>query len=434
MVLDFPKTERRKLANGLEVVFLENHQAPVVTTALLYRCGTRDETHAEQGAAHFLEHMMFKGSERFGPGEVDRVTQELGGANNAFTSHDVTAYYFQFSSEHWHKGLEIESDRLRGLTLDPAEVDSERSVILEEIAMYDNDPWSALDLSVSAQLFREHAYGRPVLGTRESLRGLGAAELKHFHQAHYRPNNATLVVAGDFGGLEQAFSAVEKSFGSVPSGLRADQIELENGPSLMADGLSRLVRHEGSVARLQLSMPGPPADHVDFAALRVLLGLLTWGRSSRLQSTLVEREQSCVWVMSELREHQGPGMSTLALEVVPGHDPGAVEDRLFGELARLRHSAVEAEELERARNLVSSDWVFGHERIHQQALSVGVSYSLFGPGHAERTLKRALSVSAGELVEAARRYLDPELGAVVGWMLPAPDKGAADCTSGEGGR
>ena len=127
--------------------------------------GGRDESPGASGAAHFLEHMMFKGSARFGPGEIDRRTQALGGINNAFTSHDATAYYFAFASDRWHEALAIERDRLTALTLDPAEIASERQVILEELAMYRDEPWDALELAVQAELFATHPYGVPVLGS-----------------------------------------------------------------------------------------------------------------------------------------------------------------------------------------------------------------------------------------------------------------------------
>jgi zinc protease len=145
-----------RLGNGLTVCVLENRQAPVVTTAISYRAGTRDEPPGHGGVAHFLEHMMFKGAARFGPGEIDRRTQALGGSNNAFTSHDATTYYFSFAADRWTEALAIEADRMGGLSLDPKQVASERRVIREEIAMYDSEPWDALEVAVQARLFRGH--------------------------------------------------------------------------------------------------------------------------------------------------------------------------------------------------------------------------------------------------------------------------------------
>ena len=187
----------------------------VVTTAIVFRAGTRDETAGLGGAAHFLEHMMFKGSEHYGPGEVDRRTQALGGSNNAFTAHDVTAYHFSFAADRWTEGLAIEADRMRGLTLDPEEVESERQVIVEEIAMYDDEPWDALELAVLADFYGDHAYGKPVLGTREDLARTGPAELRSFQEHHYRPNRAALVIAGGVD-ADEAIARAREAFGDVP--------------------------------------------------------------------------------------------------------------------------------------------------------------------------------------------------------------------------
>ena len=133
------------LANGLRLAVLENRRAPIVSTGLWFLVGTADERSDEGGMAHFLEHMMFKGARRFGPGEIDRVTQALGGRSNAFTSHDATVYTFSFQTDRWPLALEIEADRLAGPTIDPLEFERKRRVVLEEISMYDNEPWDALE-------------------------------------------------------------------------------------------------------------------------------------------------------------------------------------------------------------------------------------------------------------------------------------------------
>ena len=162
------RQEVQRLDNGLEVVVLENDSSPVVTTAMTYRFGARDDPAERAGLAHFLEHMMFKGSAGFAAGEVDRRTRRLGGSNNAFTSHDATTYYFSFGRDRWTEALDIEADRMRGLLLVPEEVEAERAVILEEIAMYQAEPWDGLERAVQERLHRAHPYGRPVLGDAET--------------------------------------------------------------------------------------------------------------------------------------------------------------------------------------------------------------------------------------------------------------------------
>ena len=402
-----------RLDNGLTVCLLENRQAPLVTTALWYRAGTRDEAPGLGGTAHFLEHMMFKGSPRYGPGEIDRRTQALGGANNAFTSHDATAYYFNFAADRWGEALAIEADRMAALLLDPDEVASERQVILEEIAMYDSEPWDALEMAVQPRLFGGHPYGRPVLGTADELRAIGREELAAFHARCYRPDNAVLVVAGDLGA--DALGTVERALGGVPAGGHGRAPVTEPG---YPAGLDRLERRKGEVSRLLLSLPAPPGGHPDHAPLRLLVSLLGAGRTSRLQRALVDEGQLCVWVSADLSENQGSGQIAFGAEVVPGAEPAVVEAELLRQLALLAGEPPGAEELARAKQVALADWVFGHERVHQQALAAGFALALFDLEHLERELERLSAVGPERLLDVADRYLRPERGGVLGWSLP----------------
>jgi zinc protease len=410
-----PRLER--LDNGLTVCVLENRQAPVVTTAIFYRVGTRDEPRGHGGIAHFLEHMMFKGSARFGPGEIDRRTQALGGANNAFTNHDLTAYYFNFASDRWTEALAIEADRMDALTLDPGEVGSERQVILEEIAMYDSEPWDSLEMAVLAHLFPQHAYGKPVLGTRDELLATGAGELRAFHGRFYRPDNAVLVVAGDVG--EEAFAAIAEAMGGIaPGGARR---ALSTPPPSWPRGLDRFERRKGEVARLMLAMPAPEGTHPDHPPLRLLAALLAGGRTSRLHHELVENEQICVWLAADVTEGMDASQITITAEVVPGIEPARVEERLFWHIAEMVRTPPDEEEVERARQISYADWVFGHEKVHQQALSAGLALALFDLDHIDRQMERLLATGGDRLHEMAVRYLRPEESAVLGWSLPRSD-------------
>lgn len=405
-----------RMDNGLTVCLLENRQAPLVTSALFYRAGTRDESPGHGGVAHFLEHMMFKGSARFGPGEIDRRTQALGGSNNAFTSHDVTAYYFNFASDRWTEALTIEADRMSALNLDPAEVASERQVILEEIAMYDSEPWDALEMEVMKRLFGSHAYGKPVLGTKEELLATDESHLRDFHQRFYRPDNAVLVVAGDVG--EDALGEVERILGSVPSGAERRRGFSPPAPGDLPAGLTRLERRKGEVARILIALPGPPATHPDHPVLKLALTVLGGGRTCRIPRTLVEEEQICVWTSVDVSESMDASQIIVAAEVVPGVEPVRVEARLLELLADLEKNPPSAEEMERARQIATADWVFGHEKVHQQALSVGIARALYDLEHLDRHLAGVLAAGPGQVLDVAARYLRPEKGGVLGWSLP----------------
>jgi zinc protease len=409
------------LGNGLVVCLVVNPQAPVVTSALFYRAGTRDEPAGHDGVAHFLEHMMFKGSAKYGPGEIDRITQALGGVNNAFTSHDVTAYHFNFAADRWSEALAIEVDRMVALTLDEKEVVAERQVILEEIAMYENEPWDALELAVEANLFAGHPYGRPVLGRREELTATGRSDLAAFHQRFYRPDNAVLVVAGDVD--DGALEAVGKTFGRVEpaggaGGPGSHRRAGVSPPAAVPSSLLRVTRNKGEVARLLLALPAPRATEPEHAVLRLATTLLGGGRTSRLHRALVDEEQLCVWVSADLSEGLDASQVMVAAEVVPGVEPAHVEDRVLALIAGLRESPPSPEELDRAKRVATADWVFGHEKVHQQALSVGLALTLFDLDHVDRQLDGLTAAGIDEVCEVAERSLRPEAGGVLGWSLP----------------
>jgi len=405
--------EESLLDNGLTVCLARNRQAPLVSAALFYRAGCRDEEPGLGGLAHFLEHMMFKGSPAYGPGEIDRLTQRLGGSNNAFTSHDVTAYYFTFAADRWPVALAIEADRMCALTLDPEEVASERQVILEEIAMYRDDPWDALELATLAALWGDHPYGRPILGTEEALERAGREELASFHARCYRPDRAVLVLAGDLDA--SALERARDAFAAIPRGVE------ERAPlarPIVPAAERRVERQHGEVARMLLALPAPPPDAPGHAELRVLAATLALGRSSRLQRELVEEGELCLSVAVGVGEGAAASTFTIAAELLPGVDPGEVERRMRAALAELGERPLGDEELDRVRHVVQADWVYGHERIHQQALAVGAALAEFDLGQPERLLARALDAGPGALVETARRWLVPGRGGVFGVSFP----------------
>jgi zinc protease len=408
----------RQLDNGLRVCVLTNRQAPLVATALCFRAGTRDEPKGQGGIAHFLEHMMFKGAALYGRGAIDRHTQRLGGANNAFTSHDLTVYYFHLAGDRWTAALDMEEDRLRGLTLDPEEVSSERQVIEEEIAMYESEPWDALEIEVSSRMFAPHSYGRPVLGTRAELAAIGGPELAAFQRAFYDPSNAVFVVAGDVG--EEAFEAVAATLGQLPSGSAATR-NVETLP-VRTSSLDRLSHARGNVARLLLSLPAPGSGDSHYPAARLVATVLAGGRSSRLQRALVDEGQLATWVTAEIGDHVEMGDLTIAAEVVPGVEPEALEAGLMRELRRLVDEPPSSEEIERARQITLADWIFNHERIHEQAVAAAVGLALFGPDYLDEQLAAFRSLSGREIGEVAADILDLHQGGVLAWSLPREER------------
>ena len=404
-----------RLANGLEIHLLDNSDAPVATVALTYRAGGRDDPPGRAGLAHFLEHMMFKGSPAYAAGEIDRLTRALGGSNNAFTTQDLTTYYFSFGRREWRRALDIEADRMEELILDPEEIERERAVILEELAMYEAEPWDALERAVRKAFYGEHPYARPIAGTAADVRAVTRRDLHQFHRRFYRPDNAVLVVAGGVG--EGALEAVAARFGRAVAGGRPTAAP---PPPRSLDGLHRVRLERGKVARLLYWLPVPPADHGDFPALRLLAAVLGVGRSSRLQSALVEESGESAWLSVSLGEAEAGAALQVAAELVSGGSPEAVEEILEVELARLRLEPVDPVTLERAKRLLAADWVFAHERVEEQAMTLAQVASSFSVDYAARQLETVERLRPADLIDVAGRYLDPERGSVVGWAVPTP--------------
>ncbi|MYA06442.1 MAG: insulinase family protein [Holophagales bacterium] len=400
------------LDNGLRVVLLPQNGAESIVVALCYRAGSRDEEPGEGGLAHFLEHMMFKGSAAYEPGAIDRLTQGLGGTNNAFTSHDATLYHFQFECGSWQEALRIESDRMRGLSLLPAEVELEREVILEEIRMVEDDPWDALEQAVAGRIFGEHPYGRSVLGTRESLRALDAGALHSFHCRHYQPDRAVLVCAG--GLPPDAMEKIDATLGSVATG--PDTRDAGERPDPRTQ-FGRIELQRGETPRLLVAHPAPLPDDPVYLHLRLALAVLCSGRSSRVQRDLVEEDPLALWASAAVTGHRLGGMATLSAEAAPGVHPERLEEELYVRVEGLSSRPPAREALERAKRMLFADWVFMHEPIAERAMTAALEHALFSPGFSRDSFRALADATASDVAGACAAWLSAETR-VVGWSLP----------------
>lgn len=419
-----------RLEDGLTTCILPHRGSRLVATALCYGAGSLQENAGEEGGAHFLEHMMFKGSSRYPCGEIDRLTQAFGGSNNAFTSHDCTLYYFSFASDRWKIALEIEADRMANLTLDPEAVDSERKVIFEELARAEADPWDVLDGEVRSELYDGHPYGRKILGSRQSLEGLGSDRLRVLHERLYSPGNAVLALVGDIDlkALDEIRSRFSQTTRTPDGDSSIDsKLKIPKWPS----GLRRIERHMGEVARFMAALPGPSAQSGDFAALRLLLAILAGGRCSRLYRNLVDDSHLCSTVMADLGESVAPGAVVFALEAVPGIAPEAIEDSFWKILREARETGITEVEIERAKRMFLADWVFGFETVQSRAAALAQALCLFDQGYLERQRTQVLATTLKDLSNVAEKYLQPTESGIAGWSLPVGENyvssGSRDC-------
>lgn len=413
-----------RLKNGMRVLIAERHLDPVVAVMLFYRVGARNEREREAGAAHFLEHMMFKGTERLAKGEVDRLTALLGGQNNAFTGNDHTAYWFEFASDRWEQALAIEAERMAHLRLDPLEFESERQVVLEELSMGEDDPWRVLGRKVEAVLFGRHPYGRPIIGFADTLKGMGVDDLAAFYRRFYHPGNATLVIAGDVL-PKAALAAARRTFGAIPAGPDFEVADPPRPPVEDPLGPVRLeIRWDDPGKRLCMAWPTAPVGSEADLALDIVTTVLTGGRNSRLQRKIVLDGGLATQVSASNDARVEGGAFWLMAECAQGTQPSDLEAALDAELAALAEKPLGQAEFQRALRLIRSSEAHDGESISDLAEELG-SFAVDadwrlafdrGRRHGELTPARVRAV-VKELLTPERR--------VLGWCLPAQSEAPA---------
>ena len=332
-----------RLKNGMRVIVAERHTDPVVSSLLMYKVGSRYESEVEAGVSHFLEHMMFKGTPCFGKGEVDRITTELGGHNNAFTSYDHTGYWFEMASDRWEGVLAIEADRMQNLALDPAEFEAERNVVLEELAMSEDDPWRVLTQKVQTAMFPRHSYRWPVIGYPESLIPMTVDDMRRHYRKYYHPANATLVISGDVK-KRAALAAARKHFGEIAPG--EENTSKPYGSFSEPVGETRIgMTWEDPAKRLCIAWPTTSVCSEDDYTLDIVTTILAQGRLSRLQRRLVLDEGLATSISISNECWVDGGSFWILAECAQDTEPAELERAIHEEIARLATDKVSAAEL-----------------------------------------------------------------------------------------
>ncbi len=357
-----------RLENGLTVLTLERHHAPVVSVQIWYRVGSADEARGETGLAHFLEHLMFKGTDRYRKGEIDRLTLELGGSNNAATSKDFTEYYFSLASDRYETALEIEANRMRNLAFDPVEFEAERKVVLEELQAGNDSPWTELFDTVEATAFLAHPYAHPVIGWRPDLERVSRERVKAFYDLHYHPRNATLVLVGDFD-TRKALARIVDLFGPIPAGPERPDVRTPEPPP--AGERECTVETGSPLARLIVLHQTVPVSHPDDAVLDVASRVLAGSRASRLYRRLVDGERLASSVEAWNDSRRDPGLFGILAEALPDVDPERLLSAICEETDRLGREAPAEDEVARARAAILTDLVFRRATAEGRADEIG---------------------------------------------------------------
>jgi zinc protease len=406
------------LPNGLRVLLLEDHRSPIVSVQIWYRVGSRNEHRGATGIAHFLEHLMFKGTKRYGPRQFARLVEQNGGQDNAFTSQDVTSYFVNIAADKLDLVLDLEADRMRNLLLDPKEIDSEREVVIEERrTRTEDDPEGFLGEEVGSIAFKAHPYGFPIIGWMEDLKRLTPAEIRTFYRAYYVPNNAILVAVGDFK-AQAALEKVKRYFGPIARGAAPPPVLAVEPPQ---NGERRvIVQKQAQLPIVYLAWHVPNQRSDDGPALEVLSTVLSGGRASRLYRSLVYERQLALEAGGDYSYFSlDPNLFWFWATAMPGQTPEKLETELLAEMERLRQEPVSDEELQRAKNQIEAQFVFQQDSVYRRA-SMLVRFELIGGyGLFDAFLARIQTVTAADLQRVARAYF-PADRKNVGILLPRP--------------
>ena len=406
------------LANGLRVLLLEDRRSPIVSFQVWYRVGSRNEVRGASGIAHFLEHMLFKGTPRYGRGEFARLIEQNGGQDNAFTSHDVTSYFVNLGSDKLDLVIDLEADRMRNALLDPKEIESEREVIIEERRTRTEDnPGGFLAEEVTSLAFRAHPYGFPVIGWLADLKRITAAEIRAFYDTYYVPNNAIVVAVGDFDPRE-TLAKIRATFGAIPRGADPPPVLTVEPPQ---NGDRRVVvRKEAQLPMVYAAWPVPNQQSPDAPALEVLSQILSGGRASRLYRHLVHERQLALNAGGDYSYFSlDPNLFWFWATPMPGQTPEAVEAALLAEMDRLRKEPVSDEELARARNQLEASFVFQEDSVYRRNALLARFELIGGYAEKDRFVPRLRAVTAADLLRVAGTYF-PEDRKNVGVLLPQP--------------
>ncbi|WP_293575436.1 pitrilysin family protein [Phaeobacter sp.] len=410
-----------QLENGMQVVVIEDHRAPVVQHMVWYRAGSADEPIGESGVAHFLEHLLFKATDNLESGELSATVAANGGRDNAFTSYDYTAYFQRVAADRLGLMMEMESDRMVNIRLTPRDIETEREVILEERNQRtDSEPRALFREQLNAAQFLNHRYGQPIIGWRHEMEELSMEDALSFYDTYYAPNNAILVVSGDVT-PDNVRALAEEHYGKIPANVNLPVRERTQEPPQSA--ARRLTFKDPRVAQpyVQRSYLVPSRQsgaQEEAAALYLLAELLGGGSTSFLTNALQFDQQLAVYTGAF---YSGVSLddTTFNFLVVPGADVSleAAEAALDETLVRFIEEGVDEQQLERLKLQLRASEIYARDNVDGIANRYGRALTSGLTVEDVQAWPRILqSVTADEIIAAAKKSLRPEVS-VTGWMM-----------------
>lgn len=416
---------RLTLSNGLQVLLKEIHTSPIISQWIWYRVGSRDEVPGLTGSSHLVEHLMFKGTAEFPLGALDRSVSREGGYLNAFTFLDWTSFFETLPADKIDLALRLEADRMFNCLFDPAEVESERTVVISERQGSENEPLFRLSEEVQSAAFRVHPYHHEIIGDLTDLYSMKRDDLYRHYREHYIPNNAVLSIAGDFE-TQAMLGRVRELYEQLPAGLQPTRLMRSEPPQAGERRVS--VEGPGETVYLQVVYRAPRADDPDFFALNLLDSLLTGptnlnmfgggvtNKTSRLYEALVEKELA-VSVNGGLQATIDPYLYTMVATVHPKHTASECIAAIEDEIKRLQDAPPPAEALERALKQARAIFAYGSESISNLAFWLGFSEMFATTEWFTTYLDRLAAVTPADVQRMAQTCLRPQ-NRTLGVYLP----------------
>ena len=408
----------RTLDNGLKMLLLEDHKAPVTVVQVWYRVGSRNETPGVTGLSHMLEHMMFKGTKAHGPEEYSKIISRNGGNENAFTSDDMTTYFATLASDRAAVEVDLEADRMRGIELTKENFEPERQVVMEERRMRtDHNPIAFLLETLNAATFLEHPYRQPTIGWAKDIEGWTLEDLQRHYDTYYQPNNAVFVAVGDFD-AKALGDLVAGKFGSIPRGPEPPKMRTTEPPPRGAKRIT--VEKPAKLPFVAMQYHAPNLHHADSPALEMLAGVLSNGKSSRFYRDLVHRDRLALEADASYdRTSIDDKTFTIGGQPQPGVPIEKLEAALVAQIEAIRKTPPSKEELDRVRAQMESGFVFAQDSMFYRGMLLGTYEMAGGWRQIDDYLPSLAKVTPEDVQRVAREYMKPE-NRTTGVLVPLP--------------
>ena len=414
------------LKNGLRVITVEDHSAPVIAVAVNYNVGSRDERQGRTGFAHLFEHMMFKGSENVGSGEHFVLVFNNGGNMNGTTNEDRTVYFEALPANQLDLALFLEADRMRSLAITKDNLDNQRNAVQEERRLgVDNQPYGQSGEVQQALIYDNFAYKHSVIGSMEDLNAATVDDVAQFFKTYYAPNNAVLTLVGDFK-TSDALSRIKKNFEKIPRQPNPPAVNMTEPPQT-AERRATVDDVLARSPRVDIAFKAVPGNTNDFYALQVLSNALQGGQSSRLYQRLVKEKELVTGVFGFMDEKRGPGALYVSATVKPGAKVADVESNIYGEIERLKKEPIADWELQKAKNGARRAFVNNLQNSLSRAINLS-QYAVYynDPSLINTRLDKVNAVTKEDVQRVANQYLREPNRTVVITMPKAKPRGAAN--------